>query len=303
MSLTLRRPPTLAADLALAGAAALFGSTFLVMQNAVETVEPVPFIVARFGLGALLLLPLARRRGRPTPGLFGAGAAAGTALAIGYVFQTVGLQYVSSSVSAFLTYLLVVLVPLISAVVLRRVPSRSTALGIAFAVAGLALLTGGGSSAGLGRGELFTLCCALAFAVHILVLARVAPRHDVVQLNLVQFSVLVVLLAGPGLLDGGYRFSGSVWLAVFWTGAVTSALAFGLQVWGQRRMSASRAALVLMLEPVFAAVLGYVDGDRLGVAGLVGAVLILVGIVVSELRGAGGPLGGGEAPTASVHDA
>jgi drug/metabolite transporter (DMT)-like permease len=280
------RPSTLRADLALAGAAFLFGTTFLVMQHAVDEVEPIPFIVARFGIGALVLLPMAavRGRGERVPGaqnVWAAGAVAAAALAAGYVFQTTGLQYTTSSVSAFLTYLLVVFVPVLSAVVLRRLPRPLTVLGVGVAVVGLWLLTEG-AGIGLGRGEVFSILCALAFAVHIIVLSEVAGRHDIVVLNAVQFGLVALVLFVPGLLAGGYGFPASAWRAAIYTGVVVNAVAFGLQLWGQRRVSASRTALVLMLEPVFAAVLGYADGERLGVAGAVGAALILAGILVSE---------------------
>lgn len=271
------------ANLALAGAAFLFGTTFLVMQRAVEEVDPLPYLAVRFGLGAVVLLPLARRR-RPDAGagLVRAGATAGLALGIGYVFQTVGLQYTTTSVSAFVTYLLVVFVPLLAAVVLRRPPPAASVAGVALAVLGLVLLTTG-DGLGVGRGELLTLGCAVAFAVHILVLGDVASRYDVVQLNVVQFLTVAGLLVVPGALSGGYRFSSAAWLAALYTGVVVTALAFGLQVWGQRQVSPTRTALILLLEPVFAALIGFTVGERLGLLGLGGAVLILAGIVVSEV--------------------
>ena len=275
------------ADLALAGAAFLFGTTFLVMQDAVDDVEPVPFIVARFAIGALVLLPVVvvrARSGIPARArttVLRDGALAGLALAAGYVFQTTGLQYTTSSVSAFLTYLLVVFVPLLSAIVLRRAPRRSTVAGIALAVVGLYLLTEG-AGIGFGRGEVFSILCAVSFAIHILVLSEVVRRHDLPTLNTVQFGVVAVALFVPGALVGGYAFPASAWWAAIYTGIVVSVVAFGLQTWGQQRVSPSRTALVLMLEPVFAAVLGYADGERLGLAGAFGAGLILAGILLSE---------------------
>jgi drug/metabolite transporter (DMT)-like permease len=278
---------SLRADLALAGAAFLFGSTFLVMQDAVKDVEPVPFIAARFGFGAvaLLIVLVVRDRGsfapRPRAPVIRDGAVAGCALAAGYVFQTTGLQYTSSSVSAFLTYLLVVFVPVLSALVLRALPRPATMAGVAIAVAGLYLLTAG-ADIGFGRGELLSVLCALSFAVHILLLSRFVRRRDIVTLNTIQFAFVAIVLFVPGWIAGGYDFPASAWWAAAYTGVVVSAVAFGLQLWGQQRVSASRTALVLMLEPVFAAVLGYADGDRIGVAGAVGAGLILTGILVSE---------------------
>lgn len=288
MPLPIRRDAR--ADLALAGAAFLFGSTFLVVQDAIESDGAIPFLVARFGIGALVLVPFALRRGRPAPGFGRAVLVLGGLLSAGYVLQTVGLEDTTSSVSAFLTYLLVVLVPVLSALVLRAPPTPIAVAGVALAVVGLLLLTagaggGGGLGAGLGRGELLTLGCALAFAGHIVALAADAPRFDVVQLNLGQFSVVTLVLVVPGALTGGYDLSGRTLVAALYTGVVVSAIAFGLQVWGQQQVSATRTALVLLLEPVFAAVLGYVAGERLGWLGALGAAVILTAILVSEVGG------------------
>jgi len=269
-----------APTVALAAAALLFGSTFLVVKDAVEEVGVVPFLAARFLVAAATLAPLAHRRPR-APGVLRAGTLAGVALAGGYLFQTFGLRSVSSSVSAFITYLLVVFVPVLSAALLRRRPRATTVAGIVLATAGLALLTGGG--VGLGTGELLTLGCAVLFAVHIVLLADFAPRHDTVTLNLVQLAVVGAALAVPGLFGGGYHFPPGVWLAVAYTGVVVTAAAFMLQVWGQRAVGPARTALVLLLEPVFAALLGYLAGERLGAGGVAGAALILAGILVSEV--------------------
>jgi drug/metabolite transporter (DMT)-like permease len=272
------------ASLALVAAALLFGSTFLVVQDAVETVEPLPFLAVRFTIGAAVLLPLALRRGTAdlrTPGLLRAGVLAGFALTAGYVLQTVGLQYTTSSVSAFLTYLLVVFVPLIVAATTRRLPPWPTVAGVGLAVAGLALL-GGGPEVGTGRGELLTLGCALAFAIHLLLLADAAPRFPVAALSTVQFAVVAGVVAVPVLLSGGASLDGA-WAAAVYTGVAVTALGLGLQAWGQRRVTPTRAALLLLIEPVSAAVLGFASGERLGAAGGAGAVLILGGILVSEL--------------------
>ncbi|MEX2659551.1 MAG: DMT family transporter [Acidimicrobiales bacterium] len=283
------RRATLRADLALAGAAFLFGTTFLVVQDAVEDGGAIPFLVVRFAIGAAVLAPLAVRRARPPAGFARAAVVLGVLLAAGYVLQTVGLQHTTSSVSAFLTYLLVVFVPFLSAIVLHRPPSPIALVGVALAVLGLVLLTAGASGEGLGRGlglgELLTLGCAVAFAGHIVALAAYAPRFDVAQLNLAQFAVLAGALAVPGAVLGGYRLSGGSLLAALYTGVVVSAVAFGLQVWGQRKVSATRTALVLLLEPVFAALLGYLAGERLGVLGALGAGTILVAILVTEVGG------------------
>src|SRR4051794_11831013 len=140
------------AHVAVVAAAVLFGSTFFVVKDAVADVGPVPFLGVRFLIGALVLAPFARggRGRRPRqPGLLRAGALCGLALAAGYLFQTIGLQYTTGSVSAFITYMLVVIVPVLSAIALRRPPGLFTSAGVVLAFVGLFLLTGHGFSLGV----------------------------------------------------------------------------------------------------------------------------------------------------------
>jgi drug/metabolite transporter (DMT)-like permease len=291
--------PELPAWVAHAGvvvAAVIFGSTFVVVKDAIKHVKPVPFLAVRFLIGAVVLLAvdrvrvLLRRRplvpalGSSPRGLARAGAVAGVALLGGYIFQTVGLQYTTSSISAFVTYMLVVLVPVLSAVMLRRVPAPSTIAGVVTATVGLFLLTGKGVA--LGRGELLTLGCAFCFAIHILVLSGAAPRFDSVRLNAVQLGVVGLACFVPGFWLGGYSFGLNAWLAAAYTGVTASAIALGLQIWGQRRVGPTRTSLLLMIEPVSAAIIGVIVGEHLGWPGVAGAGLILAGIAAAEV----GPL-------------
>jgi drug/metabolite transporter (DMT)-like permease len=275
-------PPVLA-HWALVGAAFLFGTTFVVVKDAVADAGPVPFLAVRFLIGGAVVWVLAvRRPAEAQSGVVRAGILCGGVLCAGYLFQTIGLQYISSSVSAFITYLLVLIVPLLSAIVLRRPPTAPTVVGVLLAAVGLYLLHGAKSS--FGEGELLTLGCAFCFAVHIILLAEFAPRFDSIRLNAVQLTVVGAACLLPGFFTGGYDFPLSVWLAALYTGVAASAVAFGLMVWAQRRVGPSRTALLLMLEPVFAAVAGAIAGDHLGLVGVSGAALILVGILVAELR-------------------
>jgi drug/metabolite transporter (DMT)-like permease len=275
--------PPRSGDLALLVAAVCFGSTFLIVQDAVALVEPVPFLAVRFALGAMVLWPLARRR-PGSPGELRDGLLAGAALLAGYVLQTVGLQYTSSATSAFITYLLVVFVPVLGFVLLGRRPHPVTAVGIAIAVTGLVLLTDpGGGGPGFGRGELLTLGCAVAFAGHVLVLGETAHRHDPIRLAAIQVAVVAAGCALPGVWMGGYRFPAPAWTAAVATGLFATGLAFVLQVTGQRTVPAARAALILLLEPVFAGVLAGITGDPLSAVQLVGAATILGAVALSEL--------------------
>jgi drug/metabolite transporter (DMT)-like permease len=298
--------------LALAGF--LFGSTFLVVQGAIEDVAVVPFLAARFLIGGAVLWPIARRRAS-TPNELRHGLIAGGCLLVGFIFQTVGLQSTTASASAFITYLLVVFVPLITAARRRRLPTRAVTVGVALSVVGLVLLSGGAS--GFGRGEQLTLCCAIAFAAHIVVLGEVSAHHDPVRLTMWQVLTVGAACLIPGFFaDGGYAFPLSAWGAAVFCGVGATAVAFWCMSAAQRVVPESQASIVLLLEPVSAGILGAIAGDALGWKGALGAALILAAVLIAELGdrrpvAVGGelalspyddvvePFGGGEAPVAS----
>ncbi len=288
------RGGTSAAYAAAIGAAFIFGTTFLVVKDAVAQVPPMSFLAVRFLIGAAVLAPFATRR-PAAPGWWRAGVVCGTALAAGYILQTIGLQHTSGSVSAFITYLLVVMVPPLQAILLGVRTGRSVWLGALVCTAGLLMLTGGTSS--FGGGEVLTLGCALAFALHVVALGALAPRHDPIRLNAVQLATVGFACLPGGFVTGGYHFTPSAMAAAVGCGVGASAVALGLQVFAQSRLSAARVSLLLLIEPVSAAGLGLFAGDHLGIVGAVGAGLILAGIVASEM----GVLDGGRgAPTATA---
>jgi drug/metabolite transporter (DMT)-like permease len=273
--------PRWRADLALVVAAFFFGTTFVVVSDAVDDAEPVPFIAVRFLVGGAVLGLLSRGR-RGSPRELRHGLAAGAALLVGFVLQTVGLQYTTPATSAFITYLLVVFVPLLSFLVLRRRPHPLTLAGLALAVAGLVMLTGGAGTA-LGRGEVLTLGCAVAFAAHIVILGETAGRHDAIRLTWVQVTAVGVACLAASVAGGDLDMGLDAYLAAAFTGVFATALAFFAMVWAQRVVSPSRAALILLLEPVFAALLAWATGDSLTAGTVAGGVLILVAVVVAEV--------------------
>lgn len=276
-----RRPG--APDLALVGAAACFGGTFIVVQDAIELVEPIPFLTVRFTIGAALLWAVAWHR-PSTPHELRDGGLVGLTLLAGFVLQTIGLQYTDSATSAFLTYLLVPFVPLLAFVAFRRRPHPAALLAVALAVGGLVLLTGVvGAGGGFGRGEVLTVGCAVAFAAQVLLLGETASRHDPLRLAAIQVSVVAIACAGPGAVLGGYDFPGAALVAAAACALVATAAGFGLQVYGQRSVPPNRASLLLLLETVFAGGLAAAMGESRTGLQYLGAGVILVAIVLSEL--------------------
>jgi drug/metabolite transporter (DMT)-like permease len=280
-----RRP--LLPELSLLLATAAYGSTFVLVQDALERVTPVGFILLRFTVGALVLLPFGIARGWRRAGVAAerrdytrAVLAFGVIAFVGYWFQNAGLERTTTSNSAFITGLFVVFTPLIETVVLRRAPASNVVAAIVVATVGLFLLTGADLS--MNSGDLLTLGCAFFFAVWIYLGGRLSQRYDPVMLTALQLVVIAVLAVPFAAVEGIGNIDTQVIVATIITGVLCSAVAFSLQLWGQRYVEPSRAAVILLFEQVVAGVVGYAVGERLGVAGYVGAFVILGGMLLAE---------------------
>jgi drug/metabolite transporter (DMT)-like permease len=279
-----------AAEAALVVAALLYGVTFPLVHDALEDITPFAYLVGRFGIALLFVAPaawIAARRMRDRRLLWRVGVIAGLLLFGGYATQTVGLQYTTASTSAFVTGLYVVLTPVVEAVVYRRTPERAVWVGIVLATIGLYLLTG--ADVHLGRGELLTLACALLFAGHIVFMGAYALRVPPAAFTGLQLGMVAVLSVPAAAAQGVGTLTALAVFAVVFTGVACSAIALPLQLWGQRRIPAARAALILLAEPVFAGIADFIAGERLAAEQLAGAAIILVGIAVSELGTASEP--------------
>ena len=179
--------------------------------------------------------------------------------------------------------MLVVLVPVFAAIVHRELPKPHVFVALVVTAAGLWLLTGGVDS--VGKGEVLTMGCAAAYAVHILCVNHWTNRFDVVWFTSLQLLVVSVGCVVPGFVQGGYDFGWVAWRGALFTGLGASALAFVLQINGQRLLGPTRTAILLVIEPVSAAFIGYAIGERLGANGFLGALLILFGVALAEIGG------------------
>ena len=280
------RRTSLTADLALLAVAAIWGLTFTAVQRALDAAAPMSFLAARFTLAAVVLaLFFPRRVFRINWRVVTVAALLGLWLTAGYAFQTVGLLYTTASKSAFITGLSVVLVPLLALAVSRALPRPGSLLAVLLAAGGLYLLTSPGA-VGLNKGDLLTLGCAAAFALHIVTTERAAPRHDPLPLA---FWQIVTTAAACALLMGFLetpRLPLTPWTiaALAITGVFATALAFATQMWAQRRTSATHVAVIFTAEPVFAALFArFIQHEALGLTGLLGGLLILAGILLAQI--------------------
>ena len=279
-----------APELAIAAASALYGSTFVLVQDALDVTTPSALNTMRFTVGAMVLLPFALRRGwrgpsaRATDGarsMVHAALLLGTLAAVAYECQNVGLEYTSTSNSAFITGLFAVFAPIAAAIWYRRLPRRGIVGAVVLSMIGLFFLTGAEPT--LGFGDAITLGTAVAFGIWFVVIGEVAPRFDILTLTAVQLATIAVISGTITVIEGWGTFDSTVWLAVVITGIGCSAIAFSLSAWAQRTIDPARASILNLLEPVVAGFVGYTVGERLGVEGYFGAFLILAGIVVAEL--------------------
>src|SRR5450432_1305406 len=324
---------SLRAHLLLLAVAALWGATFVLVKDALRDISPLLFNLIRMALAALCLAVVYRRHLRRIDArALRGGAVVGFYLAAGYQFQTAGLARTTASKSAFITGLVVVLVPLLAAVrALRppatRAPRWNAWAGAGIGFAGIVMLTlpsSTPSSNGLtfsinaiNTGDLLTLGCALAFALHCVALAKasapppsqsglrsapagpgpvvpgplnsgpaVSAPVPFEQLALLQiaFCALFMAASSPLLERPWMHFTPRLAVALAVTSMLATAAAFSIQSWAQQFLPATHTALLLSLEPVFAALASFLFlGERMGARASAGALLVLAGIVLTEL--------------------
>jgi drug/metabolite transporter (DMT)-like permease len=274
----------------------IWGATFVLVKQALHDVSPILFLALRFTLATVVLLALFRgswsHPRNPRWSLAG-GAIAGAFLFCGYAFQTVGLQFTTAPKSAFLTGLTSVVTPLLAAVVYRKMPRAIEVGGVLLATGGMALMTLPSATLAMNRGDLLTLGCAVCYAAHILTLSRYSGQASFELLSTAQLatSALLAWSLFHGMETPHIRWTLGVWGAIVITGVFATALAFTFQAWAQRYTTSTRTALIFMLEPVFAWITSYLlTGETLSARAAAGAILILAGILLVELkpsRGAG----------------
>ncbi|HLN80115.1 MAG TPA: DMT family transporter [Thermoanaerobaculia bacterium] len=283
----------LRADVALVLVTLVWGSSFVVVKNVLAQAPPLAFVFFRFLIATVVCLPLTFRR-PSSPGLLRDGAIIGSLLAAGMIFQVLGQTETSASKAAFLTGLSVVLTPFAAFLRTRQLPSLENGVGIALAGMGFFLLTLPRGGEPINRGDVLVFACGVVFAFYIVELGVRAGRHDASRLTVIQ---LAVVAAVAGMIAVVFRAAGAavesrpiVWggtflRSVLYLATIGTIGTFLTQTWAQRHMSATHAAIIFALEPVWAALLAaWLLGERLEMVGYWGAALVLAGIVVSELR-------------------
>lgn len=287
---------SLKAHLLLLAVVFVWGATFVLVKDALSDISPLLFNLLRMALATVCLAVLyGKHLGRLNRRTVLCGALVGLFLAMGYQFQTAGLRLTTPSKSAFITGLVVVIVPLLLVIPKLR-PSGSHApgwnayLGAILAFLGILLLTtpahSGFDFRSMNFGDLLTLGCSLGFSFHMLALAHFSPRIRFEQLAVLQvgFAALFMAISMPIFEKPYIHWSLRVVVALAIAAVLATAAAFTIQSWAQQYLPATHTALLLTMEPVFAWITSFlVLGERLGLRSGAGALLILAGIGVTEL--------------------
>lgn len=284
------------ADLSLLLVTMIWGMTFVLVQNAIDFLEPFAFNGIRFFIAAVLLilaLILFERKQLKQINikLIISGVFIGFWLYLGYVTQTIGLLYTTSSKAGFITGLSVVLVPLFSMFLMKQIPGKNAILGVFTATVGLFLLTLTDISA-LNIGDGFVFVCAISFAMHIILTGKFSSRYPTLLLTVIQISTVAILSTISSFIFEDWRksfrtdilLSQDVLIALVITSIFATAIAFFIQTNFQKYTSATRVALIFAMEPVFAAITGYFWAqERLSSSALIGCILIFMGMIFAEL--------------------
>ena len=273
----------------------IWGATFVLNKAALRSASPLFFNAVRMSMAAILLALYYRRHlSQLTRSALRAGMVVGFFLFLGFAFQITGLHLTTPSKSAFLTGVSTVLVPLLLIIIWKAHINHWRAAGIITAFIGLFFMTvpagrqGIADFANINVGDLLTIACAFAFGFQIILVGRATQRFPFEQIAVLQMATaaLLTIIATPILEHPHMELSSTVVWAILITGILGTAVAFTVQAWAQQFTPATHAALIFTLEPVFAWITSFIVlKERLGMRAGAGALLILAGVLMSELLG------------------
>jgi drug/metabolite transporter (DMT)-like permease len=273
----------------------VWGATFVQIKDALRDISPLLFNAVRITLASALLALFYRRDlAAMSRAAVRAGVLVGIPLWLGFSFQTTGLRLTTPSKSAFLTGFSVILVPVLLALVWRKKVNAWTVAGVFIAFVGLYFMTvpaangSGWNLDSINRGDLLTIGCAVMFALQIIFMGRAMRKHRFEGVATVEaITCAAMMWASIPVLEHAHAlWSGRVIAAILVTGILGTGAAFTIQAWAQQFTPPTHTALIFLLEPVFAWITSYIVlHERLGMRAGAGAVMILGGIVVSEIKG------------------
>jgi drug/metabolite transporter (DMT)-like permease len=278
----MKKTPLIAAP-ALISVAIIWGAAFVLMKPAIEKQPIFDFLATRFTIAVAVMILVRPGVLKLIRGdILKFGFPLGAILGAGYITQTIALQETTAAITGFLTGLYVVLTPIFAWLAIRQKVARKVWVAVALATAGLALMSITGVAIELG--QVWGVICAILFAVHIVGLGAWSPGRDAYALTVVQLAAAGVV-CWIGALADGFQVppSEDVWFAVLFTAVLATALAFFVQTWAQGIMDASRVAIILTSEVVFAAAISVAVGQEvLTIKTLIGGGLMVAAMLLVE---------------------
>ena len=270
---------------ALLTVAMAWGWSFVIMKDAIARQSVNNFLLTRFGV-AVIVMVLIRPRVLQLlkRDLVLRAGAAGIFLGSGYIFQTLGLERTGAAITGFVTGLYIVLTPIFASIFLRQRVDRFTWICIAIATLGLALLSIRGWS--VGYGELLTFISAIFFAIHIIALSKWSSGRDAYAMTVVQLAMCAIV-SGLASIPGGYSPppDTGVWAVVVFTAVFATAIAFIIQTWSQAHMSATKVAVILTMEVVFAALFAILfGGENLTLQSTLGGLMVITAMYLIVIK-------------------
>lgn len=284
------------ANISLLFVAFVWGSTFVIVQNAISIIEPLTFNALRFSLAAIILgVPFVLLRRKQLKDInykmILSGIVIGVWLFLGYAFQTIGLLHTTTSKAGFITGLSVVMVPLLSFVFLKQKPGKFAIIGVSIATIGLYLLTMT-DTAPINIGDGLVFLCAISFAFHIIITGKYSNKFPTLLLTVIQITTVAVLSFISAIIFEDWMlvlkhhiiFDINVVFGLIITSFFATALAFFAQTNFQKFTTPTRVALIFSTEPVFAAATAYIwNNEHLSNSAFLGCVLIFLGMIFAEL--------------------
>lgn len=265
---------------------ASWGSTFFLIKDLSDRISAMDFLAVRFPIATVaLFLLFPRAVGRLSAQSRRQAAVLGVLYALAQVLQTVGLAHTAASVSGFITGLYVVCTPLLAAVLLRTRITAMTWFAVGLAMAGVATLTLQPGGLAFGYGESLTLVAAVVYALHIVGLGAWSRPEEAMGMSIVQLAVISVVCF-LGAVPNGIEVpdNGRDWLSIVYMAVVAGAFAMAGQTWAQAHLPPTRTAIIMSMEPVFAAFFAVLaGGEALSLRLLFGGALVLAAMLVVEL--------------------
>jgi drug/metabolite transporter (DMT)-like permease len=276
------------ADISLFLVTVVWGISFLLTKNSLDFLETYNFLAVRFILAFLVafFIFIKKFKNMDKKTLI-YGILVGSVLYINYAFQTVGLNYTTVSKSAFITGINVVLVPIFSTLIIKKIPEKKVIFSTIMAFIGLGLLTIKGEISEINIGDVYTLISAVGFAMYIILIGKYTKEVESIVFASIQIGVVGVLslitsiIVETPVLPTEFE----AWANIIFLSVLCTTGAFVVQNVAQRYTSPSHTALIFTGEPVFAAFFGYIIlGEMLSFRGTVGAILILTGMLIVEVN-------------------